>query len=291
MKFVSYNIQYGTGKDGEIDLARIAEEIGEADVIALQEVERFNSTTGMSDQVAEISDLFPSHYFVYGAGVDLDASIKDGSGRVDNRRRQFGNMLLSKTPILSSRNHLLPKYGMEGPLALQRSAVEGVIDGALGLMRVYSVHLGHAAAPERALQIDALLDIIQNAPREGGAWSGKYAGNHWKADGPMPAMPDAALLLGDFNLEPHSAEYEQLVGSTDPNYGRLTRLNGLVDVWTHLGHNLDGPETKTCPDEKGDMRIDYAFATLDIAEKAKSMTVDQQAIGSDHQPIFIEFES
>lgn len=291
MKCVSYNIQYGTGKDGAIDLARIAGEIGDADVIALQEVERFNSTTGMVDQVAELCDLFPSHYSVYGAGVDLDASLKDTTGRVENRRRQFGNMLLSKTPILSSRNHLLPKYGMDGPLALQRSAVEGVIDGPLGLMRIYSVHLGHAAAPERVIQIEALLDIVRNAPQEGGVWSGRYAGNHWKTDGPMPAMPEAALLMGDFNLEPHSAEYEQLVGPSDPKYGRLTRLKGLVDVWTHLGHNLDGPETKTCPDEKGDARIDYAFATLDIARKAKSMSVDQKAVGSDHQPIFVQFEN
>ena len=45
MKFVSYNIQYGTGKDGRIDLSRIAAEVGDADVIALQEVDRFNSET------------------------------------------------------------------------------------------------------------------------------------------------------------------------------------------------------------------------------------------------------
>jgi len=291
MQVVSYNIQYGTGKDGNIDLERIASEIGDADVIALQEVERFNSTTGMVDQVAAFSELFPTHYVAYGPGVDLDASFKDDAGHVINRRRQFGNMLLSKTPLISSRNHLLPKYGLLGPLALQRSALEGVIDCGLGLIRVYSVHLGHAAAPERAKQIRTLMRLVRNAPRNGGLWSGRHVGKHWTKDGPHPPMPSPALMLGDFNLEPDSREYEQLVGPTDKKYGRLTRLDGFIDLWTHLKHPLDGPETKTCPDEKGDMRIDYAFSTVDLADKAKAMRVDQNAQGSDHHPIFIEFES
>ncbi|MDE0993954.1 MAG: endonuclease/exonuclease/phosphatase family protein [Rhodospirillales bacterium] len=161
MKFASYNIQYGTGKDGRIDLNRIAAEVGDADVIALQEVDRFNSETQMSDQVAELAELFPSHYYAYGPGVDIDASFHDASGKLNNRRRQFGNMLLSKTPIISSRNHLLPKYGMNTLMSLQRSALEGVIECELGLMRVYSVHLGHAAAPERRRQIRSLLKIIK----------------------------------------------------------------------------------------------------------------------------------
>ena len=40
MKFVSYNIQYGTCKDGRIDLNRITAKVGDADVIALQGVDR-----------------------------------------------------------------------------------------------------------------------------------------------------------------------------------------------------------------------------------------------------------
>ena len=294
MQFVSYNIQFGTGKDGRIDLSRIASEIGDADVIALQEVDRFNSETQMADQVAELVELFPTHYYAYGPGIDLDASFRDASGKLVNRRRQFGNMLLSKSPIISSRNHLLPKYGMDTLTSLQRTALEGVVECELGLMRIYSVHLGHAAAPERRKQIRSLLKTVKNAPNEGGAWSGKAAGRHWTADGSMPPMPSAALLMGDFNLEPNSKEYEQLVGSIDKKYGRITRIDGLVDIWTRLGHALDGPETKTCPANKPsnvDTRIDYCFSTTDLAEKAISMCVDQSAQGSDHQPITIEFKA
>ncbi len=172
MKLVSYNIQYGIGKDGNVNLSRIAEEIGDADVIALQEVERFNSETGMTDQVADLSVLFPEHYVVYGPGLDLDASYRDDNENLVNRRRHFGNMLLSKTPILSSRNHLLPRFGLVEQLTLQRSMIEGVINCDLGLIRIYSVHLGHSSAEEREGQIGYLMDVLHIAPDQGGAWSG-----------------------------------------------------------------------------------------------------------------------
>ena len=75
-------------------------------------------------------------------------------------------------------------------------------------------------------------------------------------------------------------------------YGKF--IDGLVDIWTGLGHAPDGPETKTCPAKKPsntDTRIDYCFTTTDLAEKAVSMRVDQSAQGSDHQPITIEFKA
>lgn len=39
IRLVSYNIQYGTGLDGRVDLDRIVGEIDGADIICLQEVE------------------------------------------------------------------------------------------------------------------------------------------------------------------------------------------------------------------------------------------------------------
>ena len=47
MRLVSYNIQYGRGRDGVFDLKRIATAIAGADVIALQEVERYWLRSGM----------------------------------------------------------------------------------------------------------------------------------------------------------------------------------------------------------------------------------------------------
>jgi endonuclease/exonuclease/phosphatase family metal-dependent hydrolase len=64
MRLASYNIQYGFGKDGKNDLARIVGEIRGADVIALQEVERHWKRTGYADQTAEIARLLPDYYWV-----------------------------------------------------------------------------------------------------------------------------------------------------------------------------------------------------------------------------------
>ena len=52
MKLVAYNIQFGTGKDGRVDLDRIADEIANADVIAMQEVDRYWKRSEMADQVS-----------------------------------------------------------------------------------------------------------------------------------------------------------------------------------------------------------------------------------------------
>lgn len=93
MQFVSYNIQYGTGRDGRVDLARIAQAVSGADVIALQEVERFSRRTGMVDQPAVLSRLLPGYHWVYGPGMDLDADGMTADGHITHQRRQFGNML------------------------------------------------------------------------------------------------------------------------------------------------------------------------------------------------------
>ena len=57
MRVVTYNIRFGWGLDGEVDLARIAESLRGADIIALQEVERFWRRSGMTDQPAELAKL------------------------------------------------------------------------------------------------------------------------------------------------------------------------------------------------------------------------------------------
>ena len=288
MILCSYNIQFGTGKDKKIDLARIAAEIGDCDIIALQEVERYFSSTGLMDQSAAIGNLFPKHFWVYGGGVNLDASSVGKDGTVTNRRRQFGNMLLSKWPIQSSRNHLLPKFGMIEQLALQRSTLEGVVDTPdLGAVRVYSVHLGHAAAAERRAQICTLNRILRETPSQGGVVTGRKASKHWTADGPLVDMPKSAIFLGDFNLTPSDPEYELLVGSEDPKYGRISRLDGLIDVWHAVNNEPNGG--LTCGSDNGMVRIDYAFMTADLVDQVARMWVDESAQGSDHQPIFVEF--
>ncbi len=286
MRFVTYNIQYGLGKDGRFDLARIAGEIAAADVIALQEVERFWQRSGMTDQPAELARHLPDHHWVYGANLDMHADATDEAGRPVHRRRQFGTMILSRLPILASRNHLLPKYGTLTQHSIQQGTLEAVIAPPAGPVRVYSVHLSHLAPETRLPQIETVLAILRRAPAEGGAWCGGHpdptAG--W-TEGRMPPMPRSAILMGDVNFPPGSREYTALLGPATERYGRLLQLDGLVDSWTAAGHSEAAGVT--CDNGR---RIDYHFLTADLRHRIRDVWIDEAAQGSDHQPVWLDLD-
>lgn len=288
MRLVTYNIQYGKGRDGRFDLDRIARAVRGADVIALQEVERFWLRSGLTDQPAELAARLPDHHWVYGPGLDMDAGARDAGGRLVVRRRQFGNMLLSRTPVLASRNHLLPKLGTVTQFSLQRSALEGVIATGAGALRVYSVHLTHLADATRGPQLAALLDAHRRAPAEGGPWCGTHPDPDWTRDGPAAPMPREAVLLGDFNFDPTSRLYAEVVGPWSPESGRLTPLEGFVDAWVATGHGET--EGVTCQGLHAGQRIDYAFVSTTLAPRLRRAWIDAEADGSDHQPVWVEID-
>ena len=58
IKIVTYNIQFGQGRDGKVDLSRIIDAVQGADVIALQEVDRFWTRSQMADQVEVLVNAF-----------------------------------------------------------------------------------------------------------------------------------------------------------------------------------------------------------------------------------------
>jgi endonuclease/exonuclease/phosphatase family metal-dependent hydrolase len=288
LKLVSYNIQYGRGRDGVFDLERIAAAIAGADVIALQEVERYWQRSGMRDQPGEIADLLGDYHWTYGAGVDVDASTRDAQGRLHNRRRQFGNMLLSRKPILSSRNHLLPKYASLGPMSIQRCALEGVMETRSGLLRTYSVHLTHLCAETRMPQLERLLDIHRQARVEGAAISGGGLKAEWTQDGMPPDVPEEAIFMGDFNMEPDSEEYTRITGPVSPYGGRITNPRGFVDAWVVAGN--DELEGITADIDGRDVRLDYCFVSASLSERITGAGIDAQAAGSDHQPVWVEID-
>lgn len=287
MKLVTYNIQYSLGKDRNYELARIAEAISDADVIALQEVERFWQRSGMVDQVAELARMLPEHHWVYGANYDMDASHRE-NGKLVNRRRQFGNLVLSRLPIISSRNHMLPKFGTHNrTFTLQRGALETVIDfPKAGPVRLYSTHLCHQCSATRLPQVEALLAIHRRTPTEGAPWSGGHPDpNAGWTEGGVPPMPREAIMMGDFNFTFDAPEYERMVGPVAPSYGRLVNLDGFVDAWVAAGY----AEAEGVSVDDGN-RIDYCFVTPALAGRVQRAWIDATAQGSDHQPFWVEFD-
>ena len=294
MKFVSYNIQYGFGLDGRYDLERLAAAVEDADVIALQEVERHWLRSGEDDQPAILSSLLPDHYWVFGPGMDFDASYRDETGKLINRRRQFGSMLLSRTPIRWSRLHRLPMRATVGALNTQNQALEGLIETPSGPVRVLSLHLSHIGDQERLEQLEMLHAHHQRIPFEGGPWSGidEEPERSWTNGEDEPACPISAIWMGDFNSQPGGIEYQRMTGTspyyTVPGYREL-----FVDSTVAAGHAPDAFISHTGEDDDGvtrSRRLDFCFVSSDLAPRVNAMWVDQENIASDHKPVWTEID-
>lgn len=282
MELLSYNIQYTRGKDDRYDTDRIVSEIQGADLIALQEVECWARRSGFTHQAEEIARRMPGYYWVYGAGIDVDAS-EMVDGQLVNRRNQFGNMVLSRWPILSSVNHTLPKMALRNAFHLQRTLVETVIDADGMPLRFCSVHFDHVDAQTRLPQVDYAIDLLLNAESRGASWGGPTKGPWFEQ--PEPPMPTSAVLMGDFNFTYESEEYRRFLGNHNPMHGRLSRMGGFVDAWTESGHDVEEGTTIVSQQTGEGKRIDHCFVTTDLAPAVESMSIDHEAVGSDHQPI------
>ena len=286
MKIVTYNIQFGLGKDGHFDLQRIASTVDGADIITLQEVERNWQHSGYVDQPNELGRLLNRYYWVYGPYFDVDASTRNTDGSVNNKRRQFGTMTLSKTPILSSRLFPLPKSIINNQRNMVVGLLEAVVDQGKGkALRIYNAHLSAKSKADRIAQIHTIRRHIFDAPNQGGAWTGVGLPPLWAEDKISPPMPGEFVLLGDFNLSPQ-----------DPEYQHLTRVDenqcDLVDCWM-LGGNQkhDGitfPANAEANTDTG-QRLDFSFVDDTMKNRVQSARIDNAALGSDHQPYWIEF--
>jgi endonuclease/exonuclease/phosphatase family metal-dependent hydrolase len=268
IEVVTYNIQFGIGLDGAYDLERIVEAVKDADIIAFQEVTRGFMRNEGRDMVAEIEALLPDRFAVHHMPADVDFGSRIEDSKAVQSRFQFGNMIVSRWPVLSTRGHLLPRSLRLAELNLQRGALEALIDTPAGPIRFYSVHLDHIDAEERLRQIAALKDIAFATPHTGMAITG--LGEFGFAELPHA---DDFILLGDFNFEPDLAEYRDM----------LVENGHLIDVSAgDSGWSWTDPE-KTKPNK----RLDYGFATEALAERIGYATIDRSVEGSDHMPVWM----
>lgn len=287
MKCVTYNVQYGIGLDGKFDLARIADSVRGADVIALQEVTRNNPKNGGQDMVAALCDLLPDYFCVFGAPYEVDMGSAIEHGRAVSRYFQFGNMILSRTPIAASRNLLLPRSRTYSKLNLQRGALEALLGTPFGPVRFYSVHLDHTSPDERMAQIRYLLAKVLAYPLDGGAVTGVP-----EMGFPEPPHPDEFVLMGDFNMSPGSPEYLEMTGLPDFEFGLIARASRPVDA-ARTGSSPDGERITWIdpkhPEDAARRRcLDYCFVHASLAPRVRKSWIDSSAKGSDHLPVWLE---
>ena len=233
----------------------------------------------MADQFAEIQQLLPDRYCVFGPSIDVDASAKDTNGTVINRRRQGGQMIASRFPIVSSRVIHMPKDDTGINMNMWSVALEAVIATPERQIRVINLHLTDVTETNRITQIESLLKQCAAATIEGGAWNGDEGDDeyreHWQMNDTVPQMPQEIILTGDFNDEPES------------HVIKLVSIAGFRDTWSLTAETAASTATFKKNPEQGtdrDLRIDFVFVSPHF--ETVSAYIDGVTDASDHQPVW-----
>jgi endonuclease/exonuclease/phosphatase family metal-dependent hydrolase len=281
---LTWNIQCGLGVDGRVDLIRVVDvikEMGDADIICLQEVSRFDSELDGGegvDQVSVLSAFFSDHFSFFGPALNRQ-------GNTQNQRRQFGNMILSRLPVLQVFKHLLPQPAPEGPYKhMPRQALEVVVEANDGPLRITTTHLEYHSETQRLAQARRLLEVQAEVVK-----NQQYL-NLAPSSGPYAAIPRPAksILCGDFNSDPDDLVYNVL---TSP---QKATENEYLDAWRIIkGQELHAP---TCGiydhtqwPQGGHCR-DFFFISNSLIANVRDIEVQQETIASDHQPIILHLK-
>lgn len=176
IRVISYNVHHGEGTDGKLDLARIAKviEAAKPDLVAMQEVDVETERTGKVDQAQELARLTKMHV-AFGPSMDFQGG-------------QYGNAVLSRWPIDSSKVHSLPRFGEGEPRSVFVCEID--LPEQKQNLTFFATHFGFFAGTEERL---ASVETIERIART------------------MPSQ--LAILAGDLNDLPESQPLTRLRGT------------------------------------------------------------------------------
>jgi endonuclease/exonuclease/phosphatase family metal-dependent hydrolase len=277
VKLLTWNIQWGLGLDGRVDLGRIVRhirDIADPDVICLQELaDNMPDLEGQggANQFAELAALLPAYQPVEAAAVETF----DQAGR-----HRFGNMVLSRLPVRQVLRHPLPWPGEPG-LNMARMLIEASVLAPFGPLRVMTTHLEYFSARLRRLGVDAIRDVHATAasreavPRETGP-------------GPYVVQPGSrsAILTGDFNMRPDDPARLRLLAPFDDG------APAFRDAWRIRHGDTPHPHSFCIADQRyGEPHCaDYVLVTDDLAPRVVDVSYDTQTRLSDHQPVVLTLD-
>jgi endonuclease/exonuclease/phosphatase family metal-dependent hydrolase len=281
MHLITWNIQWGRGCDSRVDLARIvdhARALADFDVLCLQEVaDNFPALKNNddSDQFAALAALLPGYTAIEGIAVDVPGG---------QRRRRFGNMILSRLPVRQIYRHLLPSPPDPSVKNMRRMLLEAVIEAPFGPLRVMTTHLEYYSALQRAAQADALRSLHAQACADAHAFIELDS-----SEGTFRSMlrPASAIITGDFNFKPD-----------DPLHAQLQQPYGdgslpLHDAWAARWPGIAHPPTLGLYDRRlwpEAYASDFIYMTGDLLPRLADVRVDGLTQASDHQPVLITLQ-
>ena len=283
MRLITWNIQWGCGLDGRVDLARIvkhARAMADFDVLNVQEVaDNFPGLEGNDDrdQFAVLLALLPGYVMVAAHGVDVAG---DGG-----RRRRFGNAIFTRYPVLSARRHALPWPAEPGRPTMPRVAAEATLATPMGALRIATTHLEYFSDLQRRAQVMRLRHLHDEACARATAAPPESSNANATFD-PTP-QTTAAILTGDFNFPPSDHAYDEML--RPPGGG----APGYRDAWPLVhGHEPHAPTfcVHDARYSKTPYCCDFVFVSADIAGRVRKVEVDVDTRHSDHQPVLLELD-
>lgn len=190
-----------------------------ADVITLQEV------WGDSDEnyAKILAEKLGFYYF------HAECMVMNGTG--------FGNAILSRWPILESKNITLSGHAETGET---RNALYAKIDGPRGPVDMFCTHLNwrYEQSHIRQMQVQEIAAFVKETASE--------------------KMPP--VLCGDFNAEPMSDEIRAITGLATAATKGMVFHDAWIVAGEGIGNTWDNENTFVAAEFEPNRRIDYIFA-------------------------------
>jgi endonuclease/exonuclease/phosphatase family metal-dependent hydrolase len=249
VRLVTFNTHHGVGFDDRHDLPRLATVLAsvDADVICLQEVDRhFGERSEDVDQALLLSRALDMQ-LAWGPAIDRPGAGGQGS---EELRRQYGNALLSRLPVLVSDVHPLPGDGE--PRSALRTLVE--LDG--GALWVTTTHLSARSTQDRAAQA-AVVAGLHTEPMETG------------------------VLVGDLNADADAPELAVLRERFTDAWHLAGARSDQSPRWS-----LHRDAGRTHPARRPHVRIDQVWVAGGVTVTAAEV-LDGSAC-SDHHPLLVD---
>lgn len=243
VRVLVFNIHAGKDAAGQPNLEGVAGVIRttDADVVLLQEVDRGTRRSGSVDQVQRLMDLLNDdgrtrYDAAFGRSLDYDGG-------------QYGIAVLVRGSVTTTATEALPVQPAQersGGSYEPRAALIVAASTRIGSLAIVNTHLDASRDEHYRLQESAHILAIMN----------------------RITAPGGVVAGGDFNAEPGSRTYQQLL------------FGGLRDAWTSCGAG-DG---LTFPADKPTKRIDYLFLTPGL-RCSNAQVLDSRV--SDHRPLLV----